>query len=58
MSNREKLFKFLEEKENEDLAEIIDLACGECPANSFCSSNASGLTCQESLYGWLEKEQE
>lgn len=59
MSNREKLFKLLEGKDNKCLAEMIDFICDECPANSFCSSTSAGvLTCQETLCAWLELKEE
>lgn len=56
MTNREKLFKKLEEMDNRMLSDIIDLPCGNCPADIYCSRHPRAGTCQETMRKWLDGE--
>lgn len=57
MTNREKLFKKLEEMDNETLSDVIDLPCAECPAYGYCCGHTLGeaSTCQGAMRMWLDE---
>lgn len=53
-TNREKLFKILEQMDNTDLSNKIDFDCVECPCSEICVFYPH-LTCSEILEKWLNK---
>lgn len=57
MSNRQILFKTLENMPNEVLVEVLDIGCTNCPALKFCEKRTRG-TCQEIMLEWLENKSE
>lgn len=56
MTNREKLFKVLEEMDNKELSETLDIHCGDCPILDYCiEHDGDENTCQNTIYAWLNK---
>lgn len=56
MTNREKLFKVLEEMDNSTLSDVIDFKhCNDCPAKNYCIKHPRAGTCQETKCKWLDE---